>query len=158
MQLVFKQRFFSWFDSYDIYDGEGRTVYTVEGRLAWGHRLEIYGPAGDHLGTVKEELLTLLPRFALYAGGVCLGCIRKEFTLFRPRFTLDCNDWQVEGDFLQWEYRVTDGAGRTVMQASKQLFRWTDTYVLEVARAQDALLCLMIVLAIDAVKCSAGNG
>ena len=46
MQLVFKQRFFSWFDSYDIYDGEGRTVYTVEGRLAWGHRLEIYGPAG----------------------------------------------------------------------------------------------------------------
>ena len=66
---------------------------------------------------------------------VCLGCIRKEFTLFRPRFTLDCNDWQVEGDFLQWEYRVADGAGRTVMQASKQLFRWTDTYVLEVARA-----------------------
>ena len=44
------------------------------------------------------------------------------------------------------------------MQASKQLFRWTDTYVLEVARAQDALLCLMIVLAIDAAKCSAGNG
>ena len=107
----------------------------MEASLGWGHRLEIYGPAGDHLGTVKEELLTLLPRFALYAGGVCLGCIRKEFTLFRPRFTLDCNDWQVEGDFLQWEYRVADGAGRTVMQASKQLFRWTDTYVLEVARA-----------------------
>lgn len=86
------------------------------------------------------------------------GCVwvvfERNLPCFAPAFTLDCNDWQVEGDFLQWEYRVADGAGRTVMQASKQLFRWTDTYVLEVARAQDALLCLMIVLAIDAAKCS----
>ena len=31
-------------------------------------------------------------------------------------------------------------------------------YVLDIARPEDALLCLMIVLAIDAAKCSAGNG
>ena len=31
MRLLFKQRFLSWFDSYDIYDEEGRTAYTVEG-------------------------------------------------------------------------------------------------------------------------------
>lgn len=86
------------------------------------------------------------------------GLYSKGIYPVSPPLYLDCNDWQVEGDFLQWEYRVADGAGRTVMQASKQLFRWTDTYVLEVARAQDALLCLMIVLAIDAAKCSAGNG
>ena len=29
MRLLFKQRFLSWFDSYDIYDEEGRTAYTV---------------------------------------------------------------------------------------------------------------------------------
>lgn len=146
------------FDSYDIYDEEGRTAYTVEGKLSWGHRLEIYGPAGDHLGTVKEEVLTLLPRFALYAGEEYLGCIRKEFALFHPRFTLDCNGWEVEGSFLEWDYAVTDPAGRTVMAASKELLHWTDTYVLDIARPEDALLCLMIVLAIDAAKCSAGNG
>ena len=28
MKLLFKQRFFSWFDSYDIYDEAGSTVYT----------------------------------------------------------------------------------------------------------------------------------
>ena len=112
MRLLFKQRFLSWFDSYDIYDEEGRTAYTVEGKLSWGHRLEIYGPAGDHLGTVKEEVLTLLPRFALYAGEEYLGCIRKEFALFHPRFTLDCNGWEVEGSFLEWDYAVTDPAGR----------------------------------------------
>ena len=35
MRLLFKQRLFSWFDSYDIYDEAGNTVYTVEGTLAW---------------------------------------------------------------------------------------------------------------------------
>ena len=42
MKLIFKQRFFSWFDSYDIYSESGETVYTVKGQLAWGHCLKIY--------------------------------------------------------------------------------------------------------------------
>mgnify|MGYP000093233609 CR=1 FL=1 len=29
MKLLFKQRLFSWFDSYDIYDEHENTVYTV---------------------------------------------------------------------------------------------------------------------------------
>ena len=42
MRLLFKQRLFSWLDSYDIYDEAGRTVFTVKGVLSWGHCLEIY--------------------------------------------------------------------------------------------------------------------
>ena len=37
MKLLFKQRFFSWLDSYDIYDEMGNTVYTVKGELSWGN-------------------------------------------------------------------------------------------------------------------------
>ena len=37
MKLLFKQRMFSWFDSYDIYDQQGNTGYTVKGPLSWGH-------------------------------------------------------------------------------------------------------------------------
>ena len=153
MKLLFKQRFFSWFDSYDVYDEEGNTVFTVQGRLSWGHRLEIYDRAGGYLGMVKEEVLTLLPRFALYAGDVCIGQIRKEFTFFKPVFTLDCNGWEVRGDFLEWDYQVVDGP-REIMSASQELFNWTDTYLLDIADPGNALLCLMIVLAIDAAKCS----
>lgn len=37
MQLYFKQRLFSWFDSYDIYNAaDGSVAFTVEGQLAWG--------------------------------------------------------------------------------------------------------------------------
>ena len=35
MKLLFKQRLFSWFDSYDIYDEFGNTVYVVKGQLSW---------------------------------------------------------------------------------------------------------------------------
>ena len=68
MKLLFKQRFFSWFDSYDIYDEFGNTVYTVEGQLSWGHCLHISDAEGNHVGTVKERVLTFLPKFEMYIG------------------------------------------------------------------------------------------
>lgn len=157
MKLLFKQRFFSWFDSYDIYDDAGNTVFTVQGKLSWGHRLEIYNCRGDHVGTVKEEVLTFLPRFALYVGEDHIGQIKKEFTFFKPVFTLDCNNWEVNGDLFEWDYTVTNGAGELIMQASKELFHWSDTYIIDIVRPENTLLSLMIVLAIDAAKCSAGN-
>ena len=84
MKLLFKQRFFSWFDSYDIYDEAGNTVFAVEGKLAWGHCLHILNAAGEHIGTVQQRVLTFLPKFELYIGEEYYGCICKEFT-FLPR-------------------------------------------------------------------------
>ena len=153
MKLLFKQRAFTWFDSYDIFDEAGDTVYTVQGRLAWGHRLEISDAAGNYLGQVRQEVLTFRPRFSPFIGENCVGQLRKEFALFKPVFTLDCNGWEIEGNFWEWDYRVTEGS-RIVMTVSKELFHWTDTYQMDIADPRDALLCLMIVLAIDAEKCS----
>ena len=50
MKLLFKQRMFSWFDSYDIYDEAGNTVYVVKGQLSWGHMLKIFDANGNELG------------------------------------------------------------------------------------------------------------
>lgn len=66
MKLLFKQRFFSWLDSYDIYDEEGNTVFTVEGKLGWGHVLHILDRDGRHIGTVRERVLTFLSRSSRY--------------------------------------------------------------------------------------------
>ena len=154
MKLLFKQRLFSWFDSYDIYDESGRAVFTVEGKPSWGHKLHILNAQGGHIGTVKQVVLTFLPKFELYVGEQYVGSNHKEFTFFKPRFQVDCNGWQVEGDLWGWDYRIRDGYGRTVAAVSKELFNWTDTYSLDVADSRDALLVLMVALAIDAEKCS----
>lgn len=158
MRLLFKQRLFSWFDSYDIYDEDGRTVYTVEGKLSWGHCLHILDARGEHIGTVQEKVFTLLPKFELYIHDQYVGSIQKQFTFFQPRFDIDCNGWQVEGSFLEWDYTVREACGALVATISKELFNWTDTYLLNIYDPADALCVLMIVLAIDAEKCSRNNG
>ena len=154
MRLLFKQRLFSWFDSYDIYNEAGETVYTVKGQLAWGHCLKIFDAFGREVGTVRERVLTLLPKFEMYLGECYAGCISKEFTFFLPRFRIDYRGWQIDGDFMEWNYAIRDDAGREIAFVSKQLFNWTDTYVIDVADPRDALGALMLVLAIDAEKCS----
>ena len=157
MKLLFKQRFFSWFDSYDIYNEAGETVYTVKGQLSWGHCLKIYDARGVEIGTVRERILTFLPKFEMYLGDRYIGCISKEFTLFFPKYNIDCNGWEVEGDWLEWDYQILNHSGKLVANVSKELFNWTDTYVIDVADPQDALCALMLVLAIDAEKCSRKN-
>ena len=157
MRLLFKQRFFSWFDSYDIYHEDGSIAFTVEGKLAWGHCLHILNPAGEHIGTVQQRVFTFLPKFELYIGEQYYGCICKEFSFFVPHFTLECNDWEVNGSFMEWDYQVTEPCGALVATVTKELFHWTDTYVIDVVNPADALRALMLVLAIDAEKCSRSN-
>lgn len=154
MKLLFKQRFFSWLDSYDIYNEAGQTVYTVKGQLSWGHCLKIYDARGNEVGTVKERILTFLPKFEMYLGERYMGCISREFTFFIPKYNVDCNGWQVEGDFFEWDYTIRNASGQSIATVSKELFNWTDTYVIDVVNPQDALCALMLVLAIDAEKCS----
>lgn len=154
MKLLFKQRLFSWFDSYDIYNEAGETVYTVKGQFAWGHCLKIFDKNGGEVGTVKERILTFLPKFEIYLGESYISCISKEFTFFKPKYNIDFNGWHIEGDFFEWDYSIVNSAGGSVATVSKQLFNWTDTYVIDVCSPQDALYALMLVLAIDAEKCS----
>lgn len=154
MKLLFNQRFFSWFDSYDIYDEYGETMYVVKGQLSWGHCLKIFDAHGNEVGTVQERVLTWLPKFELYVKGEYIGCISKELTFFHPEYNIDFNGWHVEGDFFEWDYSIMSPEGNCVATVSKELLNWTDTYAIEVVNPQDALCALMLVLAIDAEKCS----
>lgn len=154
MRLIFKQRFFSWLCSYDIFNQAGETVYTVKGQLSWGHCLKIFGSSGNELGTVKERIFTFLPKFEMYSGENYIGCISKEFSFLKPRYNIDCRGWHIEGDFFEWDYSIIDSFGKTVAVISKELFNWTDTYVMDIEDPADALDVVMLVLAIDAEKCS----
>lgn len=154
LRLIFKQRLFSWFDSYDIYDTFGNTVFVVKGQFSWGHCLKIFDSNGCEIGLIKERILTFLPKFEMYRNNVYLGSISKEFTFFKPKYNIDYNGWHIEGDFFEWDYSIISNTGATVATISKQLFNWTDTYVIDVVNDNDALYALMFVLAIDAEKCS----
>ena len=141
MELYFKQRLLSFFDSFDIYDEDDNVIYTVEGQPAWLHKLHVLNAAGEHIATVRQEL----------------SLLEQNFSLLRSSFTLDCYDWDIEGDVFGLDYSITASDGRSVAAFSKELFHWTDTYHLSVPREEDVLPALLIVLAIDAARCSRGG-
>ena len=155
MKFLIKQRVFSWSDTFDIYDEYENKKYFVQAEfLSLGHRLHVYDMNGHEVGLIKEKVLTFLPEFEVMIGGHSCGIIKKKFTFFHPQYELDYNGWHVEGNFMEWDYDILNVSRRQVAQVSKQLFNWTDTYVIDVNHPQDALSTLMLVLAIDAEKCS----
>ncbi len=86
MKLCFKQRFFSWFDSYDIYDAStGATAFTVEGSSPGDTACTFSTRRGRHIATVKQRVLTFLPKFDLYIGERSIGTIRKGVHALPPR-------------------------------------------------------------------------
>lgn len=157
MKLILKQRLFSWLDSYDIYDEQDSVVYSVKGKLSFTHHLNIYDHHQVHIGTIKQELLSLMPRFSMFIHQQYIGCIYKKLSFFKPQFQLDCNHWKVVGNWLEWDYQIIDEHDQQIASISKDLCHFTDTYVLDIIHSQDALLVFMIVLAIDAEKCSHHN-
>lgn len=152
MTLMFRQRFFSWFDSYDIFDENGETVFTVEGKLSWGKCLHVLDRTGNHIATLKQVPFSFFPTFEIYIEDELRGSVSKRFSLFRPVFEVDYRNWTVDGNYFEWDYEIFDECENRVAIVSKQLFHMTDTYSMELQDPSDALDVLMLVLAIDAEK------
>jgi uncharacterized protein YxjI len=152
--MLFKQRFFSWFDSYDIYNSSEEVIFTVKGRFAWEKKLEIYDAAQRHIDTLEQRVFQFMPTYDLYLNDRFAGTIYKRFSFFRPIFDIDCNGWHIEGNWAEWDYKIFDSEGTQIAYISKELFNWTDTYVLDVYDPSNAVTVLMIALAIDADKAS----
>ena len=115
VKLLFKQRLFSWFDSYDIYDETEQTVYVVKGQLAWGHCLKIFSVYGEEVGTVKEKVLTLLPKFEVYEKERYIGCIQKELTFILTAGISRAVIWN-------GTIRLLDRADRGLLQFRRSFF------------------------------------
>ena len=122
MKLLFKQRLFSWFDSYDIYDEAGNTAYVVKGQLSWGHKLVIYDAYGNEVGMVVQKVLTFLPKFEIYKNGSYIGCLSKEFSFLTPHYNIDYNGWHIDGTIMEWDYSILNQSGYSIARVSKELF------------------------------------
>ena len=65
--------------------------------------------------------------------------------------------WRVEGNWYEWDYQIINSRNLSIAEISKQIWNLTDTYSINVHNPNDALSVLMLVLAIDAEKCSRRN-
>ena len=153
MRYVIRERFFRFGEDSDIVDESGRVVYKVDGKvLTLRDRLVVRDPAGREVAEVRRRLLAFRPTYEISVAGREVAAVRKHlFTPFRDRFTIDVpgpDDLEMAGNLLDHEFTIRRG-DRVVATVSKRWFSVRDTYGVEIAEGEDALLILASVLALD---------
>jgi uncharacterized protein YxjI len=156
MRFVLRERLFGFGDDFTIQDEYGRDVFFVDGKaISIGDKLSFQDMAGNELASIKQKLIALRPTYEIYRDGQHAATVNKAlFSLFRDRFSIDVpgpDDLEARGSFLDHEYEFTRG-GRTVARVSKSWFSFRDTYGVEVADDEDALLILATAVVIDLVS------
>ncbi|MDE5655186.1 MAG: hypothetical protein K2I46_06205, partial [Clostridia bacterium] len=111
---------------------------------------DIYNAQGEKIAYLKSKYFDILPQFRLFINEQEVGKVKRKFSFFSQKFDVDCNGWKVEGDVIGLNYSIVDADNSLVATLEKKMWKMTDQYVLNIVNPQDALLVLMIVLAIDA--------
>ena len=151
MKLYIKEKVFSWGDKFTVWDAYGNEKYFVEGEVfSFGRKLHVYDLQGREVAFIRQEVWTWLPKYHVFVGGSQIATVRREFSWFTPRYTVDGLGWDVEGNFWQHDYDVTQN-GRSVVSINKEWMTWGDSYELDIAPGADELVALAVVLTIDCV-------
>jgi uncharacterized protein YxjI len=153
MKLIIKQQFLTLFDEFDVYDENDNIVFTVKGQFALTKTLSVYDTSGNEIAKLSRRFFSFLPTYDIEIGGQEIGSIRKEISLFKPHFDIDYMDWDVTGNYLEWDYDVVCKADdEHIAHISKEIMHLTDTYCIDVEDDGNILNVLLLVLAIDAEK------
>ncbi len=150
MALYMKQKVFSWGDKFFVYDESGREKYHVKGEVfSLGKKLHLYDDCERELAFIQQKLLTFLPKYLVSREGSQIAEVVKEFTFFKPVYSVKGLGWRVEGDFFSHEYEIS-ADGRTIVRVTKEWFTFGDSYCIDIDPGVDEATALAIVLVIDA--------
>jgi uncharacterized protein YxjI len=156
MKFVVKQKVFCLGDDFAIKDEEGRERYYVDGRAftLLRHKLSFLDEQKRELAFIRERLVALTPSYEIHRDGEVAAVVKKDFiNLLRVGFTVDVpgpDDLEATGSLLDHEYTFRRG-DRVVAEVSKRWFSLTDTYGIEVADDEDAVLILASTVVIDMI-------
>jgi len=151
MYLYLKQKVFSLKDRFTIKNEVGDDVYAVEGKfISLGKKLHILDRNGEEVAFVRQELLTLMPKYTVEQHGEAVAQIQKKLSFLKPKYVVSGLDWTVEGDFFAHDYAVFSGE-QQIVSIHKKWMSWGDTFELNIDDDADPALVVAVVLAIDAV-------
>ena len=151
MRFSVKQKILSFSDSFVIHDENNKPVYKVAGKLfAFGDKLRIYDMNNQERVYIEQKLFKLLPEYHLFGKGERLAVVKKEFTLFKPRFNITSTTglYTVEGNLFSYNFRILK-EGSVVAKVDKAFFAFRDTYSVDIPAGEDEALLLAVCIVID---------
>ncbi|MBE6107655.1 MAG: hypothetical protein E7192_03350 [Erysipelotrichaceae bacterium] len=157
MKLYIKEKVFSWSDQFTVKNEHGEDKYFVEGEVfSWGKKLHVYDTAGIEVAFIKQEVWSLMPRYTVFCEGEQVAEIKKEFTFFFPKYSIEGLGWTIEGQLMAHDYEIFQD-GCPIVTIRKEWMTWGDSYELDIADPDDEIIALAVVLTIDCVTEAASS-
>ena len=157
MKLYIKQKIFSWNDRFSVYDSSGGEIYRIKGALfSFGNKLTVFDANEREVCRIEQEIFRLRQRYHVIKDELCMATVIKEFSLFRPYYTIEGPGLEVQGNFFEHDYEILSGV-TAVASVRKQWFTWGDSYEIDVDDAYDPVAVLAVAIIIDCVLESQDN-
>jgi len=151
-QLYIKQKFLSLTEQFKVKDEQGNDVYYVEGSfLKIPKTFTIYNMQDEEIARITKKVFAFLPKFIVEMDGKQVITIKKDFTFFRSRYTIDAAGVEVRGNWWDMSFQVFQH-GEKIGQVSKEWFTWGDSYKVEILKDEMETMIIALVIAIDYVK------
>ena len=146
-----RERLLSVGDDYWIEDGAGNRVFLVDGKaLRFRDTWILKDAGGADVAEIKERKLTVRDKMTIDLGGRSAH-VTKRIVGIRDHFKVDVDgesDLKVHGNIVDHEYEI-EANGQKVAEVSKRWLRVADSYGVQVAPGQNAVLMLAIVAILD---------
>ncbi|WP_043932613.1 LURP-one-related/scramblase family protein [Bacillus sp. EB01] len=151
-QLFIKQKVFSLSGKFTVKDQQERDVYYVEGSfMKIPKTFSIMNTARDEVALITKKMFSFLPQFLVEVNGREVLTIRKEFSFFKARYTIDAAGIEVDGNWWDMDFQIIQH-GEVVGQVSKEWFTWGDSYKVQIVNEEMEAVIIALVVAIDCVK------
>ena len=153
-QLYIKQKVFSLSGKFAVKDAEQNEVYFVEGSFMQVPKtFSIMDAARREVAMITKKTFSFLPTFFVEVQGQETVMIKKEFSFFKARYTIDAAGIEVRGQMWDMDFEVLQN-GELIGAVSKKWFTWGDSYQLDIIDEGMESLLVALVVAIDYVKAS----
>ncbi|GAB2557871.1 LURP-one-related/scramblase family protein [Gracilibacillus alcaliphilus] len=151
-QLYIKQKVFSLSEKFTIKNQSEEDAYYVEGSfMRIPKTFSIMNQQREEVALITKKVFSFLPVFLVEVDGQEVLKIKKEFSLFKPRYTIDAAGIEVRGNWLNMNFQVYQH-GEEVGEVSKEWFTWGDSYKVQVWKDEMETIMIALVVAIDCVK------
>ncbi|MFJ8064309.1 LURP-one-related/scramblase family protein [Psychrobacillus sp. NPDC096426] len=151
-QLYIKQKVFSLGEKFTVKDQQEQDVYYVEGSfMQIPKTFSIMDTTREEVALITKKVFSFLPKFFVEVNGREVLAIKKEFSFFKARYTIDAAGMQVHGNWWDMNFQVLQH-GEVVGKVSKEWFTWGDSYKVQILDEEMEAIIIALVVAIDCVK------
>lgn len=146
-----KQKVFSLGEKYSVFDDIGNLAFYAEGEfLSLKNKVHVYDKNKHEIAFIKKELLSFLPTYYADIFNFGIITIKKKFTLFTIKLTVEEMGLVLEGDFTSHNFTLKKDE-REIMTVKKGWFTWGDSYDINIKDEQYTILCICVLLAVDLI-------